>query len=116
MKITIERYGGDVPTDLAGFADHHGMEMVVSERDAGFAEGDGRFYARFRDAEVMDGGCLVGTHGNGATPEIAMREYAQKIAGKRLALSAWTLARREIDVPNELHYGPTTANSGMVLR
>lgn len=104
MKVTIQRFGGDVPADLAGFADYHGLEMVVRERDAEFAGGNWRFYAHFKDAEVMERGCLCGEFGNGATPDLAMRDYAIRIAGKRIAIDARRACRRNIDVPNDLHF------------
>ncbi len=47
-----------------------------------------RFYAMFDRVEIKDNGVLIGAHGNGATPEEAMRDYYNKIVGKRLIYRA----------------------------
>jgi hypothetical protein len=59
----------------------------------------GRFYAHFKRAEEVGDGVLIGTHGNGATPEHAIAAYAQKISLRRIAVDAYSEGRREIDVP-----------------
>ncbi len=47
-----------------------------------------RFYAVLDRVEIEDDGVLIGAHGNGATPEEAMRDYYKKIVGKRLVYRA----------------------------
>jgi len=80
------------------FADANQLVMEVRER--GLPVGDRmRYYACFKSAEVMESGCLVGAHGDGATPEEAIEDYAAEISTKRIAVDAWKPARREILVP-----------------
>lgn len=47
-----------------------------------------RFYAVLDRVEIKDDGVLIGAHGNGATPEEAMRDYYKKIVSKRLVYRA----------------------------
>ena len=103
MKITIKKFGGDVPTEIGAFADFYGLEMVVRERDAGFCTGS-RFYAEFMGAEVMERGFLVSCYGDGSSPNEAIAAYAKELAGKRVAIDPMRPQRRNIDVPNDLHY------------
>jgi len=83
------------------FADKHGLVMEIRERPGTL--GDGRYYAHFERCEVMDGGCLIGAYGNGATKEAAIADYARTLAGKRIAVDAFGVKqeRREIQCPNE---------------
>ncbi len=51
----------------------------------------------------MDGGVLIGSHGNGESPSLAIRDYVCQIAGKRIAIDAFSKeSRREFVVPKEL--------------
>lgn len=87
---------------LAEFADKHGLHLVVRERSArnGFPVGHRfRWYARFENTETKDGGILTSTHGNGATPEAAIRDYGEAISEQKLVIDAMRPTRREIDVP-----------------
>lgn len=47
----------------------------------------------------MRNGGLIGEHGNGATPDEALRAYAHAITGKRIAVDAMSNNRREFIVP-----------------
>lgn len=79
------------------FADANGLVMEVHER-RGWT-GVGRYYAKFTQVEVMEGGCLAGTFGDGLTPEEAIRAYAREISEKRIAYRAYHDDRKNIDVP-----------------
>lgn len=85
---------------LAAFAEKHGLTMEIHERtvsDMGARwAADSRYYAHFKGCEIKDGSVLIGAHGNGATPEIAMAEYAQEISERRLVLNAGTTERVEL--------------------
>jgi hypothetical protein len=86
------RQGGS-PCTLEEFADRHGLTMVVRERRADMGPAM-RFYA--------DGSLLVGTYGDGPTPEAAIADYALEIrGGRRLVYGAWTHDRREFETPYE---------------
>jgi hypothetical protein len=98
MKLNIKRVGGG-PVTLEEFADRHGLEMEVHERQKHI--GLRRYYAHFKDAEVGEGGMLIGTAGNGDTPEEAIADYADEIAGRRLVIRAARPERRELECPNE---------------
>ncbi len=103
MKLQIERLGGGEMT-LEAFADQHGLTMRVRERSR--VNGLPRFYAYFDGVESTEGGMLTGTHGNGDTPEAAIAEYADLIAGRRLVLDAMRPTRREFQAPNLLTTAP----------
>ena len=84
------------------FADENGLVMEIRERPSSIGLGHGRrYYARFKDAEVMDRGCLVGAHGNGATKEEAIADYARRLRGERIAIRAYRDDRANIQCPNE---------------
>lgn len=101
MKIEIERVGGG-PVILAEFAERHGLTMRVVERHLPhMAQGLKRYFASFDKVEVTDGRMLSSITGNGDTPEEAVRDYAYRIRGQRLAFGAYTPERREFTAPNE---------------
>ena len=88
-------------TMFSAFADSHGLTMEVRERTGDLGRGHSRYYAHFTDAETKDGGCLVGTFGNGATKDSAIADYAEELRGRLLVVGAYTSNRREIQCPNE---------------
>lgn len=95
MQIDIE----EIPQmTIEEFADANQLVMEVKERPLPVGN-KMRYYAGFKNAEVMESGCLVGAHGNGATPEEAIEDYAAEISTKKIAVDAWKPARREIVVP-----------------
>lgn len=83
---------------IGKFADKHGLVMVVTERNNPDIV-NGKYFASFENAEVMESGMLKGAYGNGQTEESAIEHYAIEISGKRLALNAYTEGRRELNVP-----------------
>jgi hypothetical protein len=91
-----------VPTStIEAFAELHGLTMLVSERPGPLvASGLRRFYATFKSTDVMEDGCLIGTHGNGNTEEEAIADYARGISELRIAVRAGdALSRMEIQCP-----------------
>jgi hypothetical protein len=96
-KFEVER------SSIENFADKHLLVMEVHERSPHHMGGrwseDSRYFAHFEHAEIQDGSCLVGTYGNGATPESAIAAYAQEISGKLLVVNAGTRSRIDIRVP-----------------
>ncbi|MEN6320631.1 MAG: hypothetical protein ABFD82_17985 [Syntrophaceae bacterium] len=99
MKIIYKK----VPIlTIEDFADKHGLTMVVDERKKPVGDPD-RYWAEFDHSEVGDGCILIGTYGNGATPEEAIDDYAGKIELKRLVINAFGENRTEIDVPRLIH-------------
>lgn len=108
MNVTIEQRGGGRQS-LSEFADRHGLELVVRERqvDGKVIMKDSRYMAYFMHVEVGEAGMLVGTCGNGPTPEAAIADYASQIQSKNLVFKAMDKnLRREIEVPNELYHDP----------
>jgi hypothetical protein len=82
---------------LEDFAEKYGLIMEIRERaQCGYWD---RYYACFKDAEVMENGCLASYFGNGETPEAAMSSYAKRISGTQLAIGAYKSYRMNIDVP-----------------
>lgn len=102
MKVEIERIGG-APITFEGFAAKHNLKMLVTERsvDGTLIQADSRYYARFDHSETSEGAVLVGTYGDGATPEQAISNYQNILIGKRLVIDAFKKTRREIPCPNE---------------
>jgi hypothetical protein len=74
------------------------LTMVVCERPVHIGAPN-RFYAHFKNAEVKGDGVLVGSYGDGATEEDAIKAYAREISEKRLVINAFSADRKEIDVP-----------------
>lgn len=90
--------------DIGEFADAHGLTMQVSERSPKYycADNDfknSRYYAEFAGTEVADGIFLISKHGNGATVEAAIKDYARKISECTLVIGAYTPERLEIRTP-----------------
>lgn len=89
-----------VPTStIEDFADQHNLTMVVTERSSEQATKNTKYFAHFEDCEVMRNNILVGSYGDGATPEDAIAAYAIEISEQQIAIGARTPARRNIQVP-----------------
>lgn len=94
-RFTLEA----LPTaSIYDFAEENGLSIVVTERKKPIG-GASRYYARFNDVEIMEGGCLRSTFGDGATPESAIAAYAEAISLRRIAISAMQSTRRELETP-----------------
>lgn len=83
---------------LEAFAETTGQRIILTRYPAQ----NGRWCCHIDRAEVVDGGFLVGAHGNGPTPDDAMADYAAQIAGKRIAINAMADDRCEYNVPADL--------------
>ena len=73
--------------ELEDFADKHGLKMVVRERMQQ-PHPNAKFYACFENVEIKDGIILRSPHGNGATVEEAIKEYATEISKRHLVYRA----------------------------
>jgi len=83
------------------FADVIGAELELTR----YSNQNGRWSAGFRGAEVKGDGVLIGSHGNGKTPEDAIVDYVDEICGKTLVFNAYSSRdRREFNVPQDLDY------------
>ncbi len=102
--ITNSQVNETGASSLEEFADKHGLVMQVFERSASISTPAQRYYARFEDTEVMGRGVLRGVYGEGPNPDAAIKDYASRIAGTRIAVKAYTDKRREFEVPNSLTY------------
>ena len=102
MKINIT-YNED-PKTLEEFAELHNLTMWVRERSLGLQH-FGRFLASFEDSDVKDGSVLIGSYGNGNTPEEAIADYSCQIQDKLLVIDAYGPNRREIWVPSFIATG-----------
>jgi len=88
------------PVALEAFADANALVMEVRERTPQQIRAAGhRFYARFKDAEVKDGGCLRGVYGTGDTEKEAIRNYAFQISETTLVIHANSTSRRLLRTP-----------------
>ena len=105
MEIVIERVGGEPgPITLEEFADKHELVMEVHERAKLISANNTRWYAHFRHTHVKQcGGGYLGTCGDGKTPEEAISDYGNRIAGQSIAVNVWssTEPRKDIQCPNE---------------
>lgn len=61
-----------------------------------------RFTASLKYSETKRGGMLVGSYGNGKTPNEAINNYVDDIKGKVLVFDAMSDKRREFGVPKTL--------------
>jgi hypothetical protein len=61
-----------------------------------------RFSASFKHIEVKEGAMLASAYGNGETPELAVKDYVNKIRGKRIIKNAYLDNRQEFDVPKKI--------------
>lgn len=93
---TVKRYPVSA---LEKFTKDNALDLVVLEREH-YNEGDPmKYYARYEDSYVLGDGVLIGSFGNGGTPEDAVRNWGEKISLKTLVIGAWGSSRREIRVP-----------------
>lgn len=84
---------------LGEFADIIGKQIEITR----YPNQKNRHIARFGGAEVKEGGCLAGYFGTGHTPEKALENYVDRIAGKTLVFNAMSKEkRREYNVPKAL--------------
>ena len=80
---------------IEAFAEQHDLTMEIHERRRSIGAKD-RFYAIFKSCEVKKGHYLLGSFGDGDTPEHAILQYAKNISGKVLVFNAWSKDRKEI--------------------
>ena len=82
-----------------------GYELEANERPISSASRVGlhRFYVSFKEGEVMQGGCLIGSSGNGNTIDEALQDYAKQISCTRMVFGAYTNNRKEISFPKLVH-------------
>ena len=63
-----------------------------------------RFHAQLSDVRILNNGTIESAFGGGRTPELAQREYAKLLRGKRIAVGLSGPERREYSVPKSLVY------------
>jgi len=80
------------------FAEKNDLVMQVFERRVPITNPN-RFYACFKHCEEKGDGVLIGTYGNGVTPDLAINEYVKMISLKTLVIDAYSDSRKEIKVP-----------------
>jgi hypothetical protein len=84
---------------LIEFSDLLGKQIVIRNRP-NFHDPAGKWYAEFDCGEMTDGMFLKGEHGDAATIEGAMRDYARAISGQRIVFNAGSdRYRQEYNVP-----------------
>ena len=84
--------------NIEDYADCINVEIVVRRYD----NQNNRWIAEFDHCEVKGDGVLIGTHGNGSTPQEAVQAYIDQIRGKCIVLNAGSVRRREFIVPTNL--------------
>jgi len=91
--------------EILDFEKEIGYELVVNERamHAGSPARISRYYVQFEKAEVMIGGCLASKYGNGDTIDEAIKDYCREVSNCRVAFSAYTNERKEIQFPKLVH-------------
>ncbi len=82
---------------LDDFAKEYGLELSIQLRHQ-LPPGDpARFYAKLNNVDIIVGdGCLLGTFGDGPTPEAAVEDYAKQISEKQLSIISSKFGRLEI--------------------
>ena len=95
MKITENLI--EVMT-LDEFADKHDLEFEINERNV--SKNDPmRFYVNFKSAWLKEPGVFCGASGNGATKEIAIKNYKQRISNQCLVFNPNCKNEKRIYVP-----------------
>jgi hypothetical protein len=95
------------PVKFSEFTAKHGLDVEVTERFLGQFPGYQskfdvpRYYAQYKNSDTKEPHVLVGTYGDGDTPEAAIEDYKRALTGKLLVIGAFTSERREIQCPNE---------------
>ena len=84
--------------NIEDYADCINAEIVVRRYD----NQNNRWMAEFNHCEVKGEGVLIGTYGNGTTPQEAIQAYVDQICGKTVVFEAGTDRRREFTVPMQL--------------
>ena len=94
-----------ITKEILDFEKEIGYELVVNERDinAGSPARLHKYYVQFEHGEVMEGGCLVGKHGNGNTIDEAIKDYCRQVSNCLVAFGAYTSERKEIKFPKLIH-------------
>ncbi|MFO7842259.1 MAG: hypothetical protein R6V16_00495 [Bacteroidales bacterium] len=69
-----------------------------------YANQDGRWLAKIVNSDIKDGAVLMGIYGTGKTPDEAIQDYVDQIAGKKLIIDAASDRRREFEVPVFIQY------------
>ena len=90
---------------LSQFLDQNSLVLDVKEVKPG------RWLARVNGAEVMSRGMLHSTYGEGYIAPVAIKDYVEKIVGQRIVVGAYTPKRRELEVPQTLHFGDPDATT-----
>lgn len=96
MHMIVKRFPR---MDFEKFAKEHGLVLEATERGPDWPNENSRWYVRFSNVEIMDRGMLSGSYGNGSNIEEAVRDYAQELSGKQIAIDAMSPKRRNVDVP-----------------
>lgn len=91
--------------EILDFEKEIGYELVVNERDihAGSHVRLSKYYVKFENSEVMEGGCLIGKCGNGNTIDEALKNYCSEVSNCRIAFDVCTPQRKEIQFPKLIH-------------
>ena len=100
MKFNLLR-----TVEILDYSKELGSDLLAVERqiNSSTPAGVDRFYVYFDDGEVMENGMLLSDHGNGNTINEALKDYANRISGKRLAFYATTQNRIEVVMPKLVH-------------
>ena len=85
-----------------------GYELVVTERPAHLNLS--RFYVSFEHCEILDGGFLNSTSGQGGTINEALVDYCSLISNKVAVFDAYKPERTIIKLPNLIHTIPCATN------
>jgi hypothetical protein len=97
MKIEYNSpYDLDNTIDIEVFADKHDLIMVVGERRSKELP---TYYAYFKYTDFKGDGVLIGSFGNGETPDEAIDDYISIISNTTLVINGFKDNRREIKVP-----------------
>jgi len=84
--------------NIEEYADILNLEILLTY----YPNQNGRWVAKFGNAEIKEGGMLSSEYGNGSTPDEAMANYLKNIIGRRVVINAMRDDRREYNVPVNL--------------
>jgi hypothetical protein len=87
--------------EILDFEKENNLELIINERPSHFRLP--KYYASFKNTEVMENGCLSSEFGNGDTIDEAITNYGKNIECKRLAIDSHSDYRREVVCPKFIH-------------
>ena len=87
--------------DILDYEKEIGLELEVRERRN--VATVNRYYAHFKEMEIMENHCLISVVGDGPTINEAIEDYCKRISNKDVAINPCTKNRVNITTPTLIY-------------